>query len=129
VILSGPAGQDLFLIGLAGRGFLPLAGSAAGPGISLGSQGWWPGVCAGAVSVSGLVRPLQGVAGRRRIRRGSSIRPGGAILRAGERLMWPRPWRAFRAPTVIRPARMVAPRARAWKEDASTPAAADLSVP
>ena len=33
--------------------------------------------------------------------------------------MWPRPWRAIRAATVIRLARMVALRALAWNGEAS----------
>ena len=50
-----------------------------------GGRGAAVGRSRGAVTVSGLVRPPGPAAGRRRPRRGSSIRPHGASLRAGAR--------------------------------------------
>ena len=64
--------------------FLPLTCPAACPGPGIGVWGWWGGRWGrgGAVTGSGLVRPRRRAA-RWRLETGSSIRSGGARLRAG----------------------------------------------
>ena len=104
---------DVILAVNSGVGFLPLTCPAACPGflargrvrVAVAGRG-------GAVTGSGLVRPLRR-AGRRRlsnrfIHSCSRCQPSGRC-----RVMWPRPCRAVRAATSIRSRRMVAPRALA----------------
>ncbi len=101
----------------------PLTCSAACPGFRRGAVlaggRWGPCGCgdrvrAGQAAVAGGPQ----AASNRFIHSVSRCQPSGRCT-----VMWPRPWRAIRAATLMRWPRMVAPRAFAWKALAKQPTA------